>query len=83
MIDRNKVKKELEEQYLGFIPETDDIEKLDYKLKYSKPVINTIKNMLKTAEGVHKTLLEWHLESVEDTLARAKILREILWEKYQ
>ena len=83
MIDRVKVKKELEEQFLGIIPELEDIKRLDTKIECGKPVLKDLKIMINHAYGVHKVLLEWQLESVEDTMARAEILREILIKKYQ
>lgn len=83
MIDRNELKKGLEMEFTGFIPELTDIKKLDNKIECSKPVLKDLNIMISHSDGIHKALLEWHLENVERTMTRAEILREILVEKYR
>ncbi len=83
MIDREQIRKELEERFLGFIPEKSDLEMLEEKIEFSEPVIRDLKISVSHAYGVHQVLLEWLLEEKERTLARAEISLEILTAKYQ
>jgi hypothetical protein len=83
MIDRDELQKELEERFLGFIPEKSDLEDLEKKIEYSEPVIRDLKISVSHAYGVHQVLLEWLLEEKEKTKTRAEISLEILTEKYE
>jgi hypothetical protein len=83
MIDRAELRKELEEKFLGFIPDKSDLEKLEDKIELSEPVIKDLKIYVNHAYGVHQAMLEWLLEEKERTLARAEISLEILTKKYE
>jgi hypothetical protein len=83
MIDRAELRTELEEQFLGFIPDKSDLEKLEKKIELSKPVIQDLKIEVSHAYGIHQVLLEWHLENYELLRTKAEISLEILEEKYQ
>ena len=83
LIDRAEVKKELEKQFLGFIAELENIQKLDNKIECKKPMIKDLKAMIKHSVGIHKILLKWHIGNVENTMIQAEILQEILTKKFQ
>lgn len=83
MIEHEQLREELKEQFLGFIPEKSDFDKLEEKIKLSKPVIKNLKIEVNHAYGIHQILLEWHLENYELLRAKAEISLEILQEKYE
>ncbi len=83
MIDRAELKKQLEDEFQGFIREQSDLKKLKYKIQCCGPVIKDWETLIKHSYGIHQILAKWHLEDTLRIKARAEISLEIFTEKYE
>lgn len=82
MIDHEALEKQIHSDLEHVHIEYSDLKAIDSKIAAAKDIIKEIKTTINHAHRIHKVLLQWHLQSYEESLKRCEILREVIRELF-